>query len=101
MFFKPVLAWLDQYSKILYYEKEKYGQSIPFTANFRLQYFNSTSAKFFFDMLKVIEEFSKQGLNVKINWHYDSRDEDMKESGEEFSRMISIPINLVPYNANA
>jgi hypothetical protein len=95
-FFKPVLAWLEQYSTVLFYEKEKFGQTVPFTINFKLQYFNSTSAKFIFDMLKVVEGYIKNGVNVRVNWHYDSRDEDMKESGEEFSQMISVPIHLMP-----
>jgi hypothetical protein len=100
-FFKPVLAWLEKYSSILYFEKQKFGRTLPFVINFKLQYFNSTSAKFIFDMLKIITDYTKQGAEVKVNWYYDSRDDDMRESGEEFSRIIAIPLNLIPLDPKA
>ena len=33
--------------------------------------------------------------DVKILWHYEEEDEDMMESGEDFKKIIKVPIELV------
>ncbi|MFC2104921.1 SiaC family regulatory phosphoprotein [Bacteroidota bacterium] len=35
------------------------------------------------------------GLNLKVYWYFTDGDEDMKEVGEDFSDMISVPFNFV------
>ncbi len=66
-----------------------------FKFNFKLEYFNSSSAKFISDILVVIKELSEKGLNLKIYWYFTDGDEDMKEVGEDFSEMISVPFNYI------
>lgn len=66
-----------------------------FKFNFKLEYFNSSSAKFISDILVVIKELSEKGLNLKIYWYFSDGDEDMKEVGEDFSEMISVPFNYI------
>lgn len=66
-----------------------------FKFNFKLEYFNSSSAKFISDILVVIKELHDKGLNLKVYWYFTDGDEDMEEVGEDFSEMISLPFNFV------
>lgn len=96
-FYNPILKWFEQYQSVLYWEKDKYGQQGPprvFT--FRLEYFNSTSAKFIMDILIMLDKMAQDGCNVQVKWHFDPRDEDMKESGEEFAKLLKkLPIEFI------
>ncbi len=77
-FYEPVLAWMDRYVMT----------PNPETVfNFRLQYFNSSSYKPIYDMLKKLEVIAGNGKKVKVMWHYKKGDRDMFESGEEFAEM--------------
>lgn len=63
--------------------------------NFKLDYFNSSSAKFIADILVIVKKAIDKGLDIKIYWYFDESDEDMKEVGEDFSDMISHPFNFI------
>ena len=55
-----------------------------FTVDLELFYFNSSSAKFFFDFFEFFEEKAAAGLAVKVNWNYREDDDTMLEAGEDF-----------------
>ena len=95
-FYVPILTWLEQYLNFLYWEKDKFGASAPHIFEFKFDYFNSTSAKFIMDVLMQLDKMASDGYNVQAKWHYDKRDEDMKESGEEFSRLLKkLPMSFI------
>ena len=95
-FYTPILQWLEQYQSVLYWEKDKFGQGGQRVFEFKLDYFNSTSAKFIMDILIQLDKMAQEGYNIKARWHYDKRDEDMKESGEEFSKLLKkLPIEFI------
>ena len=95
-FYVPILQWLEQYQNVLYWEKDKFGQGAPRVFEFKLDYFNSTSAKFIMDVLMQLDKMAQDGYDIKAKWHYDKRDEDMKESGEEFSKLLKkLPIDFI------
>ena len=95
-FYTPILQWLEQYQSVLYWEKDKFGQGAQRVFEFKLDYFNSTSAKFIMDILIQLDKMAQEGYGIKARWHYDKRDEDMKESGEEFSKLLKkLPIEFV------
>src|SRR3989304_3865789 len=95
-FYVPLLEWLAQYQSVLYWEKDKFGQGAPHVFEFKLDYFNSTSAKFIMDVLMQLDKMAQDGFSVKVKWYYDKRDEDMKESGEEFSKLLKkLPIEFI------
>ena len=88
--YKPVLAWMSLYA-------QQPATSTEF--NFRLIYFNSSSAEYLLEMMKHLERIYAQGKPVQINWHYDAGDEDMEQVGEDFRAMLNIPINMVQREA--
>jgi len=95
-FFGPIIHWLNEYGKILFWQKEHFGKNRRMTFQFRLSYFNSTSAKFIGDILSILDNFCKDGYEVRVKWFYQPEDTDMKESGEEYLKMMKkLPIKLV------
>ena len=87
-FFNPIIEWFDAYRPELFHQKNSLGKSKKINVNFKLEYFNSTSAKFILDIFYQLEKIHKEGCDAEIIWHYDKRDTDMKESGEEFSKYV-------------
>lgn len=63
-----------------------YDASNSLTLEFDLEYFNTSSAKYLYDLLKQL----KSRENIKIVWHYDSDDEDILESGQEFQNLTGL-----------
>ena len=84
-FYKPVFDWLDQYI-------EESNSNTSF--NFKLEYFNTSSSKCILDILRKLEKLHKTGKSVVVNWYYEEDDEDMMEAGENYQRIVSVPIEL-------
>jgi hypothetical protein len=100
-FFQPIIQWLQDYQKILFWQKEHFGKNRRMTFQVKLSYFNSTSAKFIGDILALLDNFCKEGYEVRVKWFYNAEDTDMKESAEEYMKMMKkLPINLVLIDGN-
>jgi hypothetical protein len=89
-FYGPVLNWLKEFAK----SRNDSSPSIEF--DFRLEYFNSSSAKFIMDVFLELENAVKNGLKLNVNWYYDEMDEDLLESGEEYQKLVEIPFKFFP-----
>lgn len=85
-FYEPLLQWLDRYST----------NPIDITVvNFKLEYFNTSSAKQLAKILLLLEKMSEKGHKVVINWHYQKEDTDMYASGNRFSKLISLNFSFI------
>lgn len=95
-FYYPVIYKIRKYFEKVIDKKlvEEFNEK-SFRFNFKLDYFNSSSAKFISDILVLIRDFTEEGLNLKVNWYFSDGDEDMKEVGEDFSDMISVPFHFI------
>ncbi len=86
-FFKPLVDWLDEYTK----NTKKVTQ-----ANIQLEYFNTSSSKCILDIFKKLESINKQDdAEVLINWYYEEDDEDMLEAGEDYQSILKIPFKMI------
>jgi hypothetical protein len=95
-FYEPLVLWLNEFHKSRLWEnKTRQSGSNEVVFNFNLQYFNSTSAKYILDIIKLLEAFNKDGCTVKLNWFYDLSDDDMKESGEEFAQLVNYSFKFI------
>jgi hypothetical protein len=63
-------------------------------AVFDLEYFNSSSSKYFLDILRSLEDAAGRGTAVQVSWMYDSEDLDMKEAGADYKELLRIPLKL-------
>ena len=85
-FYKPLQVWLN-----------KYGQnpSPKTTVKIFIEYFNTSSSKCIYDLLKKLEEIHKAGNEILVNWYYEDDDEALLESGEELKMMIDLPFETI------
>lgn len=88
-FYEQITNWLEQY---LTSPAASAGEN---NFNFKITYCNSTSSKYIFELLKNLEAYSKKGVNIKINWFYDKRDFDIKETGDDLADMLELPFNIL------
>lgn len=84
-FYEPVLNWLTEYVK---------SPNAITVFTFKLEYFNTASAKQIFKIVCFAADLSKAGKNVTVKWHYDEGDRDMHSSGERFSKLASLPFEF-------
>lgn len=90
-FYEKVLTWLDVYMKELDAANKK--ESFVFT--FKLEYFNSSSAKFIMTIAQKLNEFIIKGIPVSIDWYYDADDDGMMETGSDLSALSKVPVKLI------
>lgn len=88
-FYISVTDWLTEYNK------NPRNKSLVF--DFRIDYFNTSSAKEITKILLLLQEINKQA-KVKIRWFYFKEDIDLKKSGELFNRLIKLDFEIIPYN---
>lgn len=96
-FYTPVINWIVNYEETLSSRKSDSTDESPLVFIFRLDYFNSTSAKYIMDVLLVIKKFVDLGYKINIEWHYDKRDDDMLDAGNEFSDTVDLKFSFVEY----
>ncbi len=85
-FYKPLVDWLEDYSK---------GPSSLTKVNIQLEYFNTSSSKCILDVFKKLETIYKAKNEVIINWFYEEDDEDMLEAGEDYESIIRVPFKMI------
>jgi hypothetical protein len=88
-FYEPVFDWLDEYTK------EPLEKTV---FDFRLTYFNTVSSKILMMIMMRLEEMNEAGNDVKIRWFYPEEDDDLAEAGNDFSGLLEIDFEMIPYN---
>jgi hypothetical protein len=86
LFFKPIYDVIDQYAAV---------DQPSLKVNLALDYFNTSSSKCIFELLKKISLMANNGKKIEINWMYDEDDEDILEAGEDFSSLTGMDFNYV------
>ncbi|MDX9696207.1 MAG: DUF1987 domain-containing protein [Bacteroidales bacterium] len=94
-FFYPIIDTLKEHFDGIIKKATKAENEPVFNFNFKLEYFNSASAKFISDILVIVKSCNDNNIHIKVNWYFEDGDEDMKEVGEDFSDMISFPFNFI------
>ncbi|MBK9479314.1 MAG: DUF1987 domain-containing protein [Bacteroidetes bacterium] len=92
-FYAQLTQWLEDLKK----EVATNSLEKQLVFDFKFDYFNSTSAKYILDLLAILQEINNplNKVNITVRWHYDKLDEDMRESGEEFSHLVSLPFEFI------
>lgn len=84
-FYQPVIEWLSVYIQ---------NAASNTSAEFKLEYFNTSSSKQIFKIISLLKELSKT-KSVAIKWYFDKGDKDMQLSGERFSKLCQMPIETI------
>lgn len=62
---------------------------------FKLEYFNTSSAKKILELMKLVQQMVDAGNNqASITWMYEESDLDMQEAGEDFMKLLHIPVKI-------
>jgi hypothetical protein len=85
-FYRPLISWLNEYAACPLPES---------TLVVRMEYFNTSSSKCLIDMFRKLEKIHLNGANVYVKWYYETEDEDMRHSGEDFREIINLPIQML------
>ena len=83
-FYSPVIDWLGQYAS-------SPNESTDFT--FKLEYANSASAKLILKILRQLEAIK----GAKVVWYSAEEDEELEETGREYSEDVKIPFEFRTY----
>lgn len=84
--YAPVFNWMTTY---------KSNPAETTVINFKLEYFNTTSSKMIYEVLKIAEEMIKSGNQVNLNWHFEKDDPDLKYEGNLLSSNLDIDLNYI------
>ena len=66
----------------------------------KMEYFNTSSSKCIYDILKEVKSLENKGKEVMVRWYYDEDDEDMLEAGEDYSDLLDLPFRFIEYHPN-
>jgi hypothetical protein len=80
-FYEPVIDWLKLY---------KENPLITTDIDFRFDYFNTSSLKYFLIILSQFKEIVDSGKKVSINWYYDEEDDSMLEAGRNLEELSEL-----------
>jgi hypothetical protein len=71
-----------------------FENSDSLNANIQLEYINSGSSKYLYEILKRLTGYGRSGKKVNIKWLYEEDDEAMLELGEHYRDTAGIPLEI-------
>lgn len=87
-FYAPMIDWLEAYA----------DKPAPNTVlQVGLEYFNTSSSKKMWDIMKMLKKLQEGGkTKVKVEWHYEEDDEDLRDAAIEYQTMLGLEFDLIP-----
>lgn len=95
----PVIEWIRNYvSDLLLTEHQKryFTPENPLRFKTDLRYFNSSSAKFLYDIFMELQRLVPSGIPFIVEWFYDKEDIDLKEAGSEIASLAGMEFTYIP-----
>jgi hypothetical protein len=84
-FYSNVLQWLQEYCATM---------SGKLVLNIYLEQLNTASSKQILELLKILDDAYKKGNDCKLIWIADEDDEDMIDQGEDYGKILEIPVEI-------
>ena len=93
----PVIEWINIFvDDIIEGAVKAYSRDNPVRLHIDLSYFNSSSAKFLFDILTELKRLALANVPVVIVWLYENEDIEMKEAGVDLAELVGMEFMYVP-----
>ncbi len=86
-FYQPVIEWLANNLA------DMKGELVM---DFHLSYFNSTSLKAIYQLLKQIKAACTMGSTIRVRWYAEDDDELLIETVAMLSDMLDLPMEILP-----
>ncbi|MCB0794748.1 MAG: DUF1987 domain-containing protein [Flavobacteriales bacterium] len=85
-FYGRVYMWLEEYLRSPLPET---------TVNMRLDYLDTSSSKHLYNIFDRLNTIRNKGQSVCVNWHYETGDEEMAETGKDYENLFRMEFNFV------
>jgi hypothetical protein len=93
----PVIEWFRQYADILLKQGSRpYSINTPLRFQVDLAYFNSSSAKFLYDIFLELKRLDAARIPVIVEWYYDEEDIDLMEAGQDIATLVEMIFSYIP-----
>ncbi len=93
----PVIEWIRIFiDDILDGEYTSNNEKNPIDFHIDLEYFNSSSAKFLYDILMELKRIPSDTCPLTVNWYYDVEDTDMKDAGNDIATLVEMQFHFIP-----
>jgi hypothetical protein len=93
----PVIEWIKIFvDDAINGEFKNITSDNPLKMQADLNYFNSSSAKFFYDIFAELKRLTTSNLAVIVEWHYDQEDLDQKEAGSDIALLVEMDFVFIP-----
>jgi hypothetical protein len=93
----PIIEWFSNYIDTLANENSNhYSIKSPLRFQVDLEYFNSSSAKFLYDIFLELKRLMATRIPVVVEWIYDEEDTDLKEAGSDIASLVEMEFTYVP-----
>jgi hypothetical protein len=95
----PVIDWIKTFvDNILEGKVYNYSTENPLKFQADLAYFNSSSAKFIYDIFSELKRLTPSVIPVVVEWFYDEEDIDLKEAGMDIASLVEMEFTYIPKN---
>jgi hypothetical protein len=93
----PVIEWLKIFiDDVIDGEYTNFSSEKALIMQTDLAYFNSSSAKFFYDIFAELKRLSENDVRVIVEWFYDEEDLDQKDAGSDIAAMVEMEFSFIP-----
>jgi hypothetical protein len=98
----PVIEWVVAFvNEIIEGNYKDYKPDYPLKFKADLVYFNSSSAKFLYDIFIELKRLIPLGIPVIVEWFYDEEDIDLKEGGMDIALLAEMEFLFIPKKADS
>lgn len=85
-FYERVFRWLEEYLEHPQQET---------VVNMRMDYLDTSSSKHFYNIFDKLRAASDRGAAVHINWHYETGDQEMAETGKDYQTLFPLDFRFI------
>jgi len=89
MFYIPIINWIEDYCAL---------PDSEVNLHFKYVYLNTSTVKILIHLFTKLEDFVLKGVPVQIFWYYSFDDDDLLQTGKEFSEIVNLPFIYISYN---
>ena len=83
--YEPAIEWMNNYRNMLKTDRSVFTADDPMVFELDLEYFNSSSAIFLYELVMIIKAIKEDGVPAIIRWFFDPADTDSLEAGEDLA----------------
>lgn len=85
-FYARVYHWLEEYLN---------EPKLETTVNMKLDYLDTSSSKHLYNIFQKLNAVNERGQKVNVNWHYESGDDEMAETGKDYQSFFNIDFKFI------